>query len=106
MPEIRKNSGAVTQISTLKLPPQNQDEGLELMKESPRFMATQPGFVSVSLPRSEDGNHVVKLHPVEESRRAATRAPLGGVPQKWPRFGQLIEEAEACLYDVTFVESA
>jgi heme-degrading monooxygenase HmoA len=56
MPEIRKNSGVVTQITTLKVPPQNQDEVLELMKERARFMATQPGFVSVSLHRTQDGN--------------------------------------------------
>ena len=59
MPEIRENNGVVTQITTVKVPADNQSEVLELMKERARFMASQPGFVSVSLHRSEDGSHVV-----------------------------------------------
>ena len=59
MPEIRENNGVVTQITTVKVPSDNQSEVLELMKERARFMASQPGFVSVSLHRSEDGSHVV-----------------------------------------------
>src|SRR5690349_4044436 len=59
MPEIRENNGIVTQITTVKVPADNQSEVLELMKERARFMASQPGFVSVSLHRSEDGSHVV-----------------------------------------------
>jgi len=59
MPEIQQNNGVVTQITTVKLPPDKQDEVLELMTERARFMATQPGFVSVSLHRSQDGSHVV-----------------------------------------------
>ena len=57
--EIRENNGIVTQITTVKLPPENQDEVLNLMRERARFMATQPGFVSVNLHRSKDGSHVV-----------------------------------------------
>jgi heme-degrading monooxygenase HmoA len=59
MPEIRTNNDIVTQITTVKVPPDNQSEVLQLMEERARFMATQPGFVSVSLHRSEDGSHVV-----------------------------------------------
>ena len=32
---------------------------LECMTERARFMATQPGFVSVSLHKSDDGSHIV-----------------------------------------------
>ena len=59
MSEIRPNNGICTQITTVKLSPDNQDEVLKLMKERARFMATQPGFVSVNLHRSKDGSHVV-----------------------------------------------
>ena len=59
MPQIRKNADVVTQITTIKVPRDNQSEVLALMAERARFMATQPGFVSVSLHRSEDGSHVV-----------------------------------------------
>ena len=46
MSEIRPNNGICTQITTVKLSPDNQDEVLKLMKERAHFMATQPGFVS------------------------------------------------------------
>ena len=59
MPEIHENSDVVTQITTVKVPPDNQSEVLQLMAERARFMARQPGFVSVSLHRSKDGSHVV-----------------------------------------------
>jgi heme-degrading monooxygenase HmoA len=106
MPEIRKNSGVVTQITTVKVPPENQAEVLELMKERARFMATQPGFVSVSLHRSEDGSHVVNY--VQWRNRDELQRALHSdeFRKKWPRFGQLIEEAEPCLYDVTYIEGA
>jgi heme-degrading monooxygenase HmoA len=59
MSDIRQGNGICTQITTVKLPPDNQDEVLQMMMERARFMATQPGFVSVNLHRSKDGSHVV-----------------------------------------------
>jgi hypothetical protein len=59
MSEIRKSNGICTQINVVRLPVDNQDEVLKLMIERARFMATQPGFVSVNLHRSKDGSHVV-----------------------------------------------
>ena len=59
MPEISESNDVVTQITTVKVPSKHQSEVIALMEERARFMATQPGFVSVSLHRSEDGNHVV-----------------------------------------------
>ena len=59
MTDIAANQGIVTQITTVKMNPSNQHEVLRLMQERARFMATQPGFVSVNLHRSKDGSHVV-----------------------------------------------
>src|SRR4051812_37227787 len=59
MPEIAATNGVVTQITTVSVPPDNQDEALRLMKERARFMAKQPGFVSISLHRSTDGGQIV-----------------------------------------------
>ncbi len=59
MPDIREGNSICTQITTVKLPSGNQDEVLKLMIERARFMATQPGFVSVNLHRSKDGTHLV-----------------------------------------------
>jgi len=94
MPEIREDNGVVTQITTVKVQAENQSEVLELMKERARFMARQPGFVSVSLHRSEDGSHVVNYVQWKdrEQLKAAHHSPE--FRKKWPRFGELIKEAE------------
>ena len=106
MSEIRQDSGIVTQITTVKVPPNNQAEVLQLMIERAKFMATQPGFVSVNLHRSKDGSHIVNyiqwLNP--EKLAAAHHAPE--FRKKWPRFGELVNEAEPCLYQVAHVEVA
>jgi len=58
MVEIVKN-GICTQITAVKLPAENQQAAVDLMIERARFMATQPGFVSVNLHRSKDGTHLI-----------------------------------------------
>lgn len=106
MPEIRENSGVVTQITTVKLPAGKQDEVLRLMTERARFMATQPGFVSVSLHRSTDGSHVVNYIQWRDrdQLKAAHHSPE--FRKEWPEFGNIAEEIEPCLYDVVHVEAA
>jgi heme-degrading monooxygenase HmoA len=106
MPEIRENSGIVTQITTVKVPSDNQSEVLKLMAERARFMAIQPGFISVSLHRSEDGTHVVNYVQWKNRRELEAAHHSPEFRRKWPRFGELIREAEPCLYEVTHVEAA
>lgn len=99
-------SGVVTQITTVKLPPDNQDEVLELMTERARFMAKQPGFVSICLYRSEDGSHVVN-HVQWTDREKLTAAHHSPEFRKeWSHFGELAQEIEPCLYDVVHIEQA
>jgi len=100
MTEIRKD--VVTQITTVKLPPENQDEVLSLMRERAEFMSTQPGFVSITLHRSEDGSHVVNYIQWRdrEQLEAAHKSPE--FRKKWPRFGELAEEIEPCLYQIIY----
>jgi heme-degrading monooxygenase HmoA len=106
MPEIRENNRLVTQITTVKLQPATQNEVLRLMTERARFMATQPGFVSVSLHRSDDGSHVVNYIQWERPRTAFAAHHSPEFRRKWPRFGELVEEVEPGLYDVVHVEAA
>ena len=106
MPEIHENSDVVTQITTVKVPPDNQSEVLQLMAERARFMARQPGFVSVSLLRSKDGSHVVNYVQWNNRKQLEAAHHSPEFRKKWPRFGELIEEAEPCLYEVTHVEAA
>lgn len=106
MSEIRKSDGICTQITTVKLPADNQDEVLNLMMERARFMATQPGFISVNLHRSKDGSHVLNYVQWSNADKLAAAHHSPEFRKKWPRFGELVREIEPCLYDVVHVEAA
>jgi heme-degrading monooxygenase HmoA len=100
MPEIKPDSGIVTQITTVKTTPENQDEVIQLMQERARFMSTQPGFVSVSLHRSQDRSHVVNYIQWTSREKLAAAHHAPEFRKKWPRFGELVQDVEPCLYDV------
>jgi heme-degrading monooxygenase HmoA len=106
MPEIRESNDIVTQITTVKVPPDNQAEVLELMEARARFMAMQPGFVSVSLHRSEDGGHIVNYVQWTSRQKLEAAHHSPEFRKQWPRFGELIKEADPCLYKVVHVEAA
>ena len=106
MSEIGTSNGICTQITTVKLPAGNQDEVLNLMKERARFMATQPGFVSVNLHRSKDGSHVINYVQWTNADKLAAAHHSPEFRKKWPQFGELVREIEPCLYDVVHVEAA
>ena len=72
MPHIQPNNGVVTQITTVKVDAKNQPEVLQLMTERAKFMAAQPGFVSISLHRGADNNHIVNY--VQWSSREQLKA--------------------------------
>ena len=59
MPHIHADRQLVTQITIVESEPNKQDEALSLMTERARFMARQPGFISISLHRSLDGRRIV-----------------------------------------------
>ena len=106
MSEIRKSNGICTQINVVKLPAGNQDEVVKLMVERARFMATQPGFVSVNLHRSKDGSHLVNYVQWSNADKLAAAHHAPEFREKWPRFGELVKEVDPCLYDVVHVEAA
>jgi hypothetical protein len=47
MPHIRTDNQPVTQITVIESEPEKQAEALSLMSERARFMARQPGFISI-----------------------------------------------------------
>src|SRR5258706_15350582 len=59
MPHIQTGDRKVTQITVIEAEPEKQDEALALMAERARFMARQPGFISISLHRSLDRRRIV-----------------------------------------------
>ena len=106
MPDIQTKSGVVTQITTVEMPPDNQEEVLALMKERASFMARQPGFVSISLHRSEDGSHVVNYIQWTDKERLSAAHHAPEFRKKWPRFGELVRDLEPALYKVVRIEAA
>ena len=106
MPEIRPCNDIVTQITTVKVPPEHQNEVLELMEQRARFMATQPGFVSISLHRSEDRSHIINYVQWTNRKKLEAAHHSPEFRKQWPRFGELIKEAEPCLYEVAHIEAA
>ena len=106
MTDIAENQGIVTQITTVKVNPNNQDEVLQLMQERARFMSTQPGFVSVNLHRSQDGSHVVNYVQLTSADKLAKAHHSPEFRKKWPRFGELVQDVEPCLYEVVLSKVA
>ena len=106
MTEIGRSNGICTQINVVKLPADNHDEIVKLMIERARFMAKQPGFVSVNLHRSKDGSHLVNYVQWTSAEKLAAAHHAPEFRKNWPRFGELVQEADPCLYDVVHVEAA
>jgi heme-degrading monooxygenase HmoA len=103
MPEIHTGNQPVTQITIVEPEPGKQDEALSLMTERARFMARQPGFISISLHRSLDGRRIVN-YVQWQSRdllHAAHQSPE--FRKEWGRFDRMTDEIDPHLYEVAFV---
>ena len=106
MPEIRTDGQYVTQITTAEVEDgQHQDELLRLMADRARFMATQPGFISISLHRSLDGKRVVNYVQWASREQLVAAHHTPEFRAKWPQVGKAAEDIEAALYEVVHVES-
>jgi heme-degrading monooxygenase HmoA len=103
MPQIQTRQQTVTQITIIESEPVQQEEALSLMAERARFMARQPGFISISLHRSLDGRRIVNY--VQWQNRdllhAAHQSPE--FRKQWRRFDQVTDEIDPHLYEVAHV---
>ena len=103
MPEIRTSNQPVTQITVVDADPATQAEALSLMKERARFMAEQPGFVSISLHRSLDGRRIVN-YVQWQSRELLKRAHASPEFRKeWTHFDRVTGDIDPHLYEVVQV---
>jgi heme-degrading monooxygenase HmoA len=102
----KDSDGIVTQITTVKLPADKQDEVLNLMTERAQFMARQPGFVSICLYRSQDGSHVVNHIQWSDREKLVAAHHSPEFRKEWSHFGDMANEIEPCLYDLVHVETA
>jgi quinol monooxygenase YgiN len=104
MPQIRTGGAPVTQITVVEAESGKQAEALALMTERARFMARQPGCVSISLHRSLDGRRIVNYIQWEsrELLQAAHRSPE--FRKEWNRFDRVADDIDPHLYEVVHVE--
>src|SRR4029453_932257 len=98
MPYIRVDKQPVTQITVVEAEPQKQAEALSLMTERARFMARQPGFVSISVHRSLDQRRIVNYiqWQTREQLQSAHRAPE--FKKEWTHFDTVTDEIDPHLY--------
>ncbi len=103
MTQIQANTQPVTQITIVEFEPDKQAGALALMTERARFMARQPGFISVSLHRSLDGRRIVNYIQWQsrDLLQAAHRSPE--FRKEWGHFDQLTDEIDPNLYEVAQV---
>jgi heme-degrading monooxygenase HmoA len=103
MTQISTGQQPVTQITVVEAEPGKQAQALDLMTQRAHFMARQPGFVSINLHRSLDGQRIVN-YVQWESRdllAAAHRSPE--FRKQWGQFDRLAEEIDPHLYEVAHV---
>jgi heme-degrading monooxygenase HmoA len=103
MPQIRTDDQPVTQITIVEPEQGKQAEALSLMTERARFMAKQPGFVSISLHRSLDGRRIVNYIQWRnrELLQSAHKSPE--FRKEWNRFDEMTDEIDPHLYEVAQV---
>ena len=103
MPRIEKDHQAVTQITFIEVEPDKQQEALSLMTERARFMARQPGFISISLHRSLNRRRIVNYIQWEnrELLQAAHTSP--DFRKAWRKFDGLTNQIDPHLYEVAEV---
>jgi len=101
MSQTEINQQPVTQITIIEAEPGKQAEALSLMAERARFMQRQPGFISISLHRSLDGQRIVNYIQWEnrDLLRAAHQSPE--FRKAWSQFERLTDDIDPHLYEVT-----
>jgi heme-degrading monooxygenase HmoA len=103
MPHIRTNNQPVTQITIIEPEPGKQADALSVMTERARFMARQPGFISISLHRSLDGRRIVNYiqWKSRDLLQSAHKSPE--FRKEWSHFGQVTDDIGPHLYEVAHV---
>ena len=103
MPRIQTDDQPVTQITVIEPESGKQAEALSLMTERARFMARQPGFISVSLHRSLDGRRITNYIQWQsrDLLRSAHKSPE--FRKEWDHFDQLTDAIDPHLYEVALI---
>ena len=103
MPHIRIDNQPVTQITVIEPEPGKQAEALSLMTQRARFMARQPGFISISLHRSLDGRRIVNYVQWENRDLLHKAHQSPEFRKEWRHFDELTDEIDPHLYEIAQV---
>lgn len=106
MARIQKDSQIITQITIVEAEPAKQAEALSLMADRARFMARQPGFVSISLHRSLDGRRIVNYIQWQNREQLHSAHQSPGFRKEWGKFDNLTDQIDPHLYEVAEVLDA
>lgn len=106
MPQIRTDHQPVTQITVIDTEPGKQAESLQLMTERARFMAKQPGFVSISLHRSLDGGRIVNYIQWKNRDLLAAAHKSPEFRKEWRHFDDVTQDIDPHLYEVAHIEES
>lgn len=105
MPEIKANTGTVTQINVFTVKPENQEALIVLLIESERSVCHLPGWKSASIHRGLDGKTVVNYAQsadMESQERIVTSLRENGFLDRNKQLGV----AHPTLYEVVFTLEA
>ena len=99
MPQIQIGKQPATQITIIEAEPEKQAEALAIMAERARFMARQPGFISISLHRGLDGRRIVNY--IQWETRDLLRAAYQSAEFRkgWSQFERLTDDIDPHLYE-------
>src|SRR5438309_412210 len=103
MPRITKDNQTVTQVTFIEVEPEKQPEALSLMTERARFMARQPGFISISLHRSLDGRRIVNYIQWKSRDLLESAHKSPEFRKEWSHFGHVTDDIDPHLYEVALV---
>ncbi|MDH2346014.1 antibiotic biosynthesis monooxygenase [Bradyrhizobium sp. SSUT77] len=106
MARIQTDSQIVTQITIVEAEPAKQKEALSLMADRARFMARQPGFVSISLHRSLDGRRIVNYIQWQNREQLHSAHQSPGFRKEWGKFDNLTDQIDPHLYELVEVLDA
>jgi quinol monooxygenase YgiN len=106
MSEIRKGNQVVTQITFVEAEPGKQDEALSVMTQRARFMARQPGCISINLHRSLDGRRIVNYIQWQSRRQLEAAHQSPEFRKEWTHFGDVTGDIAPNLYEVCHLEEA
>jgi len=103
MTQMRADNQTVTQITIVGTEPDKQAEALSLMTERARFMARQPGFISISLHRSLDGRRIINYVQWQNRDLLQSAHQSPEFRKEWRHFDQLTDEIDPNLYEIAEV---